>query len=194
MSKEVKREVEQGKYVPRLKELYMKKVRPELMKRMGYKNIWQVPRLVKIVINSAVGEAVRDPTYITEAEQTLAEITGQKPIIVKAKRNVSAFGLRKGKPIAAKVTLRGDRMYEFLDRFITFAAPRIRDFKGFDPDSFDGRGNYSLGISEQLIFPEIKYDELKHVIGMDITIVTTAETDEEARALLESLGFPFRRR
>ncbi|OYV03525.1 50S ribosomal protein L5 [candidate division bacterium WOR-3 4484_18] len=194
MSKEVKEEVGQEKYVPRLKKLYMKKVRPELMKRMGYKNIWQVPRLAKIVINSAVGEAVRDPTYITEAEQTLAKITGQKPIIVKANRNVSAFGLRKGKPIAAKVTLRDDRMYEFLDRFITFAVPRIRDFRGFDPDSFDGRGNYSLGISEQLIFPEIKYDEVKHVIGMDITIVTTAETDDEARALLESLGFPFRRR
>ncbi len=178
---------------PRLKERYRNEVAPALMKRFGYRNFFQVPRLVKIVINMGLGEAISNPKVIDAAVEELMAITGQRPIVTRAKRSEAGFRLRKGMPIGLKVTLRGDRMYEFLDRFLNVALPRIRDFRGLSPDSFDGRGNYNLGIKEQLIFPEIRYDKVDMVRGMDIAIETTASTDEEARALLEHLGFPFRR-
>lgn len=178
---------------PRLKERYRFEVVPALTKQFGYKNPLQVPRLAKVVINMGLGEAVSNPKIIDTASEELMAITGQRPIVTRAKRSEAGFRLRKGMPIGLKVTLRGDRMYEFLDRFLSVALPRIRDFRGLPPDSFDGRGNYNLGVKEQLIFPEVRYEKVDMVRGMDIAIETTAETDEEARALLERLGFPFRR-
>lgn len=163
-----------------------------MMARFGYRNVMEVPRVSKVVINMGVGEVVQDPKQLDAAVADLTAISGQKPVITRAKRSIAAFKLRKGMPIGCKVTLRGDRMYHFLDKLINVALPRIRDFRGVSPDSFDGRGNYTLGIREQLIFPEIRYDKVDRVRGMDITINTTARTDEEAAELLRLLGMPFR--
>ncbi|GIV00100.1 MAG: 50S ribosomal protein L5 [Actinomycetota bacterium] len=179
-------------YVPRLKAWYRKEVVPRLQRELGLRNPMQVPRLEKVVINMGVGDALKDGRLLEAAVEDLATITGQKPVITKARRSIAGFKIRQGMPIGVKVTLRGDRMWEFLDRLITVAIPRIRDFRGLDPDAFDGQGNYTLGITEQLIFPEIDYDKVAKVRGMDVTIVTTAKTDEEGRALLAALGFPFR--
>ncbi|NLG68270.1 MAG: 50S ribosomal protein L5 [Firmicutes bacterium] len=176
----------------RLKERYRREVVPAMMARFGYRNVMEVPRLAKVVINMGVGEAVQDPKQLDAAVADLTAISGQKPVVTRARRSIAAFKLRKGMPIGAKVTLRGDRMYHFLDKLINVALPRIRDFRGVSPDSFDGRGNYSLGIREQLIFPEIRYDKVDRVRGMDVTIATTAGTDEEAAELLRLLGMPFR--
>ncbi|HEY8425461.1 MAG TPA: 50S ribosomal protein L5 [Limnochordales bacterium] len=176
----------------RLKERYRREVVPAMMARFGYRNVMEVPRLEKVVINMGVGEAVQDPKQLDAAVADLTAISGQKPVVTRARRSIAAFKLRKGMAIGAKVTLRGDRMYHFLDKLINVALPRIRDFRGVSPDSFDGRGNYSLGIREQLIFPEIQYDKVDRVRGMDITIATTARTDEEAAELLRLLGMPFR--
>ncbi len=177
----------------KLKQRYYDEVRPELIKRFGYDNVWAAPRLEKIVINQALGEAKEDVRILEKAAEEIRQITGQKPVITRAKKSVSNFKLRKGMPIGLKVTLRGDRMWIFLEKLINVALPRIRDFRGINPNGFDGRGNYNLGIREQLIFPEISYDQVDAVRGMDIAVVTTAETDEEAKALLELLGFPFRK-
>jgi len=181
------------KYVPRLKRKYVEEVVPSLMKKFGYKNVMEVPRIEKIVVNMGVGEAVQNIKELENAMNDLALITGQKPSVRRAKRSEAGFKLRKGMPIGAKVTLRRDRMWEFLDRLISIALPRTRDFKGLSPKSFDGRGNYNFGLEEQTVFPEIDYDKVDKIRGMNITIVTTAETDEEAKALLEALGFPFRK-
>jgi len=178
--------------VPRLKEKYRNEVIPKMMERFGYKNVMEVPRIDKIVINIGVGEAKDDTRYLDAAVEELAMITGQRPVVARAKRSIAGFKLREGAPIGCFVTLRGDRAYDFLDRLINIALPRIKDFRGLSPRSFDGRGNYTIGIREQLIFPEIDYDKVMKVRGMSITIVTTAETDDEARALLEFLGMPFR--
>ncbi|WP_028991964.1 50S ribosomal protein L5 [Thermoanaerobacter thermocopriae] len=175
----------------RLREKYQKEVVPALMERFGYKNIMQVPKLEKVVINIGVGEAKENPKALEAAVQDLTMIAGQKPVSTRAKRSISNFKIRKGMPIGVKVTLRGERMYEFLDKLFNIALPRVRDFKGVSPNSFDGRGNYALGIKEQLIFPEIDYDKIDKIRGMDIIIVTTAKTDEEAKGLLELLGMPF---
>ena len=177
----------------RLKDLYEKSARPTLMREFGYKNIHQAPRVEKVIINVGMGAAIDNPKLLDSAVEELTTITGQKPIVTRAKKAISNFKLREGMSIGAKVTLRGDRMYEFLDRLINVAIPRIRDFRGVPTRSFDGRGNYTLGIKEQLIFPEIDYDKVEKVHGMDITIVTTAERDDEAMALLAALGMPFRR-
>lgn len=176
----------------RLRERYRQQMVSALMKRFAYKNVFQVPRPVKVVINMGLGEAVGNAKVIDSALEELAIISGQRPVVTRAKKSEAAFKLRTGMPIGCKVTLRGDRMYEFLDRFLNIGLPRIRDFRGVSPHSFDGRGNYSLGVKEQLIFPEIKYEKVDMVRGMDICIHTTARNDEEARALLEQLGFPFR--
>ncbi|MFQ5960145.1 MAG: 50S ribosomal protein L5 [Candidatus Methylomirabilales bacterium] len=176
----------------RLREQYRQHIVPALVKRFEFRNILQVPRLAKVVINMGLGEAVANIKVIDNAVEELAIISGQRPIVTRAKRSEAGFKLRTGMPVGCKVTLRGDRMYEFLDRFLNIALPRIRDFRGVSPDSLDGRGNYALGVREQLIFPEIKYDKVDMVRGMDICIHTTAQNDEEARALLEQLGFPFR--
>jgi len=181
------------KYVPRLKQKYREEVIPALMKKFGYKNVMEVPKIEKIVVNMGVGEAVQNIKELENAMNDLALITGQKPSVRRAKRSEAGFKLRKGMPIGAKVTLRRDRMWEFLDRLISIALPRTRDFKGLSPKSFDGRGNYNFGLEEQTVFPEIDYDKVDKIRGMNITIVTTAETDEEAKALLEALGFPFRK-
>jgi len=181
------------KRVPRLKERYRKEIIPALMKQFRYKNELQVPRLEKVVVNMGLGEAVSNVKVIDNAMEELAAITGQRPIVTRAKGSEAGFKLRTGMPIGCKVTIRGDRMYEFLDRFLNAALPRIRDFRGVPAKSFDGRGNYSLGVREQLVFPEVKYDKVDMVRGMDISVETTANTDEEARALLEMLGFPFRK-
>ncbi|AAM25423.1 MAG: 50S ribosomal protein L5 [Caldanaerobacter subterraneus] len=175
----------------RLREKYEKEVVPALMERFGYKNIMQVPKLEKVVINIGVGEAKENPKALEAAMNDLMMISGQKPVITRAKKSISNFKIRKGMPIGVKVTLRRERMYEFLDKLFNIALPRVRDFKGVSPNSFDGRGNYALGVREQLIFPEIDYDKIDKVRGMDIIIVTTAKTDEEAKALLELLGMPF---
>ncbi len=177
----------------RLKTEYRYRIMKSLMKKFGYKNIWQVPKLEKVIINVGAGEAVQDPKILEAITEDIGFVTGQKPVITRAKRAISAFKLRKGMPIGVKVTLRDDRMYEFLDRFFNFASPQIRDFRGFPIDSFDGRGSYSLGLSEQIIFPELEVTKIKKVFGMDITIVTTAKHDDEARVLLEELGMPFRK-
>jgi len=177
----------------RLKERYENEIKPALMKELGYKNPMQVPRLEKIVVNMGVGEAAHNPKALEAAMQDLALITGQKPAITRARKSIAGFKLRKGMTIGCKVTLRRERMYEFLDRLIQLALPRIRDFKGLSPRSFDGHGNYTLGIREQIIFPEIDYDKVDKIRGMDITICTTAKTDDEARALLAHFGMPFRR-
>ncbi len=175
------------------KEKYYREVVPKLLREFGYKNIMQVPRLEKIVINVGVGDATQNPRYLDLAVEELTLIAGQKPVITRAKKSISNFKLRKGMPIGCKVTLRKNRMYEFLDRFLNVAIARIRDFRGFLDNCFDGRGNCTIGIEEQLIFPEINYDRVERVRGMNITFVTTAETDREAKALLESLGLPFRK-
>jgi len=176
----------------RLKDRYRNEVAPQLMERFNYRNIMEVPKVEKVVINMGVGEAAQDPKAIEAAMQDLAAISGQKPVISRAKKSIANFKLRQGAPIGCRVTLRGNRMYDFLDKLINVSLPRIRDFRGVSPRSFDGRGNYSLGIREQLIFPEINYDTIDKLRGMDITIVTTAKTDEEALALLSGLGMPFR--
>ena len=181
-----------GDVPARLKEHFARTVVPALMKDRGYTNVWQVPRLNKIVINMGVGEGRENAKVMDFATADLQLIAGQKPVVTRAKKSIANFKLREGMPIGAKVTLRSARMYEFLDRLISIALPRVRDFKGVPPKGFDGRGNYALGLREQLIFPEIVYDKIDKVRGMDIIIVTTAPTDEEARALLAGLGMPFR--
>jgi len=176
----------------RLQEYYEKEVVPQLMEEMGYKNPMQVPRLVKIVINMGIGEATQNIKVLDAAVEELAIIAGQRPIIRRAKRSIAAFKLKVGMPIGCKVTLRRERMYDFLDKLIHFALPRVRDFKGLSAKSFDGRGNYSIGIREHIIFPEINYDKIDKIKGMNITFVTTAKTDEEGKALLKKLGLPLR--
>lgn len=176
----------------RLKEKHKNEVVPALMQRFGYQNVMQVPKLEKIVVNMGVGDAVADNKALEAAMEELAIITGQKPVITKAKHSVAAFKIRTGMSIGTKVTLRGERMYEFFDKLVNVVLPRIRDFRGLSPKSCDGRGNYSLGLREQLIFPEINYDKVQKVRGMDITVVTTARTDEEAIELLKALGMPLR--
>ena len=176
---------------PNLKEKYVKEVAPALMQKFGYKSVMQIPKIDKIVVNCGCGEA-RDNAKVLEAVvNDLATITGQKPVITKAKKSVANFKLREGMPIGAKVTLRQDKMWEFLDRFFNVALPRVRDFRGINPNAFDGRGNYAIGLKEQLIFPEIDYDKIDKIRGMDIVICTTAKSDEEAKELLELLGAPF---
>ena len=177
-------------YEPRLKARYRDELRSRLQSERGYGNPMQVPRLEKIVVNMGVGDAVRDGRMLDAALDDLTTITGQKPLVTKARKSIAGFKLREGMAIGAKVTLRGARMWEFLDRLLSTALPRIRDFRGLSPDGFDGHGNYTIGVTEQLIFPEIDYDKVVKVRGMDITIVTTAKTDEEGRALLLALGFP----
>jgi large subunit ribosomal protein L5 len=176
----------------KLKDLYQENVIPALMKRFGYQNRMEVPRLDKIIINMGLGEAIQNIKILDSAVQELSQITGQKPIITKAKKSIAQFKLRTGMPIGCMVTLRKERMYEFFSRLVNIALPRVRDFKGVSGKSFDGRGNYSLGIREQLIFPEIHYDKIDKVKGMNIIIVTTAKTDEEGKELLKLLGMPFR--
>ncbi len=177
----------------RLKDTYVKEVAPALMKKFEYKSVMQIPKLEKIVINVGCGEARDNPKIVDAIVSDVMQITGQKPVLCKAKKSVANFKLREGMTIGVKVTLRGERMYEFLDRFFNLALPRVRDFRGINPNSFDGRGNYSMGIKEQLIFPEIDYDKIDKVRGMDICFVTTANTDEEARELLSLMGAPFAR-
>ena len=178
---------------PRLKVRYETELRDQLKQSLGLGNIMEVPRLEKIVVNMGVGKATQQASLLEGAVTDLTLITGQKPLVTRARRSIAAFKLREGVPIGAKVTLRGDRMWEFLDRLIALAIPRIRDFRGLPPNGFDGRGNYTFGVNEQLIFPEIEYDKIDTVRGMDITIVTTARTNAEGRALLDAFGFPFRR-
>lgn len=179
--------------MPRLKERYLKEVIPAMQKEFGYQNVMQVPRLTKVVVNVGLGEALQNAKALDAAVKDIATITGQKPIITRAKKSIATFRLRAGNPIGVKVTLRGKRMYDFLDRLFNIALPRVRDFRGVSPDSFDGRGSYTLGLREQLVWPEIHYDSIDKVRGMEITIVTTARTDDEARQLLRLLGMPFRR-
>ena len=175
----------------RMKDVYISEIAPALMKKFGYKSVMQIPKLDKIVINVGAGEARENSKAIDAISSDLAAITGQKPMVCKAKKSVANFKLREGMPIGVKVTLRGNRMYEFLDRFFNVALPRVRDFRGINANSFDGRGNYNMGLKEQLIFPEIEFDKVDKVSGMDICFVTTAQTDEEARELLKLLGAPF---
>lgn len=176
----------------RLYEVYKQEISPKMMERFQYKNVMQVPRLDKVIINIGVGEAIQNPKALDGAVNDLTIITGQKPIVTKAKKSIAGFKLREGMPIGCKVTLRGERMYQFLDKLINIVLPRVRDFRGVSPQAFDGRGNYSLGIKEQTIFPEIEYDKIDKIRGMEVVIVTTAKTDEEARELLKSMGMPFR--
>lgn len=178
--------------MPRLKDKFKNDIVKAMMDKFGYKNVMEVPRLEKIVVNMGVGEAIQNSKAIDAAVNDLMIITGQRPVVTKAKKSIAGFKLRAGMSIGCKVTLRGDRMYEFADRVINVALPRVRDFRGVSPKSFDGRGNYSLGIKEQLIFPEIEYDKIDKVRGMDIVFVTTAKTDEEARELLRLMGMPFK--
>jgi large subunit ribosomal protein L5 len=178
--------------VSRLRERYLKEVVPALMKEFGYKNVMAVPRLEKIVVNMGLGEATQNVKVIDAGLDELARITGQRPAVTRAKKSVAAFKVRKGMPIGVMVTLRGERMYEFLDRLIAIALPRVRDFRGLSPKSFDGRGNYTLGLRDQLIFPEVDYMRVDKTRGMNVTVVTTAKTDQEARRLLQLLGMPFR--
>jgi len=176
----------------RIKQKYLEEVRPALVKRFEYGNVLQAPRVEKIVINMGLGEGKENPKILDAAVNDLAIITGQKAIITRARRSVASFKVREGNPIGCKLTLRGIRMYDFLDKLFSIALPRVRDFRGISPHSFDGRGNFTIGVKEQLIFPEIEYSQVERVLGMDITIVTTAETDEEARELLTLMGMPFR--
>lgn len=178
--------------MPRLKDLYLEQIVPALRKELGYENVMQVPRLVKIVVNVGLGEALQNAKALDAAVEDITIITGQRPIVTRARKSIASFKLREGNPIGVKVTLRGDRMWNFLDRLCNVALPRQRDFRGISPDSFDGRGNYSLGLREQLVFPEIDYDKIDKIRGMEITIVTTAGTDEEGFQLLRHLGMPFR--
>lgn len=175
------------------KEKYTKEVIPVLMKQFGYKNVMEIPKMTKIVINEGIGDATQNQHFLDLAVDELAAITGQKPVVTRARKSISNFKLRKGNPIGCKVTLRGLRMYEFLDRFLNISIARIRDFRGFPDGCFDGRGSCTIGIREQLIFPEINYDKVERVRGMNITFITTAKTDEEAKALLEKIGLPFRK-
>ena len=179
-------------YEPRLIKKYKDEVLPQLMKDFGLKNIMEAPKLERIVINMGLGEAVQNAKIVESAVEELSAITGRKPVVTRAKKSIATFKLREGMPIGVMVTLRGEQMYDFLDRLISVALPRTRDFKGISPKAFDGRGNYTLGVREQIIFPEINYDKIDKIKGMNITFVTTAKTDEQGRALLKSLGMPFR--
>src|SRR4030095_3357335 len=179
-------------YTPRLKQHYNEVLKPALAKEFGYANVMQVPRLEKVVLNMGVGEGVNDSKKVTAAAADLARIAGQKPVITRARKSIATYKLREGMPIGAKVTLRQNRMYEFIDRLVNIALPRVRDFRGLNPKSFDGRGNFAIGLKEHIIFPEIDYDKVEDVLGMDIIVCTTARTDDEARALLKGLNFPFR--
>ena len=178
----------------RMKKVYQKEVVPALIKEFGYKNTMQVPKMTKIVVNMGLGEAIQNPKLLDSAVDELRAITGQHPVITRARKSIASFKLRAGMPIGCSVTLRRDRMWEFFDRLVNLAIPRVRDFRGLSDKSFDGRGNYTFGLKEQIIFPEIDYDKVEKIKGMNVTIVTTAETDEEGRALLRHLGMPFRRR
>jgi large subunit ribosomal protein L5 len=180
--------------MPRLKELYREQIVPTLQKELGYENVMQVPRLEKIVVNIGLGEALQNARALDAAVEDVATITGQRPIVTRARKSIASFKLREGNPIGVKVTLRGDRMWDFLDRLCNIALARQRDFRGISPDSFDGRGNYSLGLREQLVFPEIDYDSIDKIRGLEVTIVTTAQTDEGGFYLLRHLGMPFARR
>jgi large subunit ribosomal protein L5 len=182
----------EAKYEPRLKQFYRDTVRPKLVEQFGYKNPMQVPKIDKIVVNMGIGEAVADSKKVTTALADLALIAGQKPAVTKSRKSIATYKLREGMPIGGKVTLRKQRMYEFLDRLVNVALPRVRDFRGLNPKSFDGRGNYAMGIKEHIIFPEINYDEVDEIWGMDVIVCTTAKTDDEARALLKAFNFPFR--
>src|SRR6187551_2986514 len=177
--------------IPRIKQKFRDEATPALQQELGLTNVMQVPRLDKIVVNMGVGEALKDGRMLDAAVEDLTIIAGQKPVVTKARKSIAGFKLREGVAIGAKVTLRGDRKWEFYDRLVSLALPRIRDFRGMNPASFDGHGNYTMGVTEQLIFPEIDYDKVSNVRGMDITFVTTAQTDDEGRALLRALGFPF---
>jgi large subunit ribosomal protein L5 len=178
-------------YTPRLKETYENEIRPRLKDELGLSSIMQVPRIEKITLNMGVGEAKTDAKQLDAAMDELTIIAGQRAQVRKARKSIAQFKIREGMPVGARVTLRGARMYEFLDRLVSIALPRIRDFRGLNPESFDGRGNYSLGVREQIIFPEINYDDIQQVRGLDVTITTTAESDDHARALLKAMGFPF---
>jgi large subunit ribosomal protein L5 len=177
---------------PRMQEIYNSTVHPELMKRFGYKNVMQAPRIEKIVLNMGLGDATSNPKIIDSAVNELGAITGQKPVVTRAKKSIAGFKLREGMPIGCRVTLRRERMWEFLDRLITFSLPRVRDFRGVSGKAFDGAGNYTLGLKEQIVFPEIDFDKVDKVKGMNITVVTSANTNEEAKELLRGLGMPFR--
>ena len=179
-------------YVPRLRTEYEENIRKALQEQFSYKNVMQMPKLEKIVLNMGVGEAVADTKKVKSAAGEMEKIAGQKPIITYARKSIAGFKVREEMPLGVKVTLRGTRMYEFLDRLVNIALPRVRDFRGLNPNSFDGRGNYAMGIKEHIIFPEINYDQIEQVWGMDIVICTTATTDDEARALLKAFNFPFR--
>ena len=179
-------------YIPRLKQHYTEVLKPALAKEFGYANVMQVPRLEKVVLNMGVGEGVNDSKKVTAAAADLGRIAGQKPVITRARKSIATYKLREGMPIGAKVTLRQNRMYEFIDRLVNIALPRVRDFRGLNPKSFDGRGNFAIGLKEHIIFPEIDYDKVEDVLGMDIIVCTTARNDDEARALLKGLNFPFR--
>ena len=179
-------------YQPRLRNKYKDEIVPQLMKDFGFKNVMQVPKLERIVVNMGLGEAVQNAKLVESAAEELKAITGRKPVVTRAKKSIAGFKLREGMPIGVMVTLRGEQMYDFLDRLISLALPRTRDFKGISPKAFDGRGNYTLGIREQIVFPEINYDKIDRIKGMNVTLVTTAKTDEQGRALLKSLGMPFR--
>src|ERR671913_250890 len=181
----------EAKYTARMKRDYDERIVPAMTEKFGYKNRLEVPRLDKIVLNMGVGEATQDKKKVEAAAAEMQAISGQKPVITKAKKSIAQFKLREGMPIGAKVTLRRDRMFEFLDRLVTIALPRVRDFRGLNPKSFDGRGNYAVGLKEQIVFPEINYDQIEKVRGMDVIITTTARTDEEARELLRLFNFPF---
>jgi large subunit ribosomal protein L5 len=178
-------------YTPRLKDRFRQELVPQLQEELGLGNVMQVPRLEKVVVNMGVGDAQKDGRLLDAAVEDLTVITGQKPVVTKARKSIAGFKIREGMGIGVKATLRGDRMWEFVDRLVSLALPRIRDFRGLDPRGFDGHGNFTLGVTEQLIFPEIDYDKVVQVRGMDITVVTTADTDEHGRALLIALGFPF---
>lgn len=176
----------------KLKNVYQEKIVPKLMEQFSYTNIHQVPKVLKVTVNRGLGEASQNAKALDSSIKEIATITGQKPVVTRAKKAIAGFKLRKGMPVGVMVTLRSERMYDFLERLINLALPRIRDFRGINPKSFDGRGNYSLGLKEQLIFPEIEYDSIDQIRGMDISIITTANTDEEGRALLKEMGMPFR--
>jgi large subunit ribosomal protein L5 len=179
-------------YVPRLRTQYEEKIKADLLKEFGYKNVMQLPKLEKIVLNMGVGEAVNDTKKVKAAAADLEKIAGQKPVITHARKSIAGFKVRENMPLGVKVTLRKQRMYEFLDRLVNVALPRVRDFRGLNPNAFDGRGNYAMGIKEHIIFPEISYDQIEQVWGMDIVVCTTANNDDEARALLKAFNFPFR--
>ncbi len=179
--------------MPRLKDLYINKIKAELKEELKLSNVMQVPKIEKIIINMGLGEAVNDNKILKNAEEELMQIAGQKPVKTKAKKSIATFKLREGMPIGCKVTLRKEKMYEFMDRLVNIALPRVRDFRGLSPKSFDGRGNYNFGLKEQIVFPEISYDKISSILGMDIAIVTTAKTDADCKLLLSKFNFPFRK-